>query len=191
VRPTRRLRALLWLAAAAITAFFRDSPRRVVANPDVAYAACDGRVLSVESVRDERFGEGEWLRVAVFLSLADAHINRSPVAGKVIETIREAGGFAAADSADAEHNNALYTLIEGVNGRCIVAQRAGLVARRIANWTNPGELLAQGERYGLIRFGSRTDVYLSANRFEACVAVGEIVRGGETVIARRIYEDGG
>ncbi|HEY3229175.1 MAG TPA: phosphatidylserine decarboxylase [Roseiflexaceae bacterium] len=184
VRPLRRLHALLWLAATAIAAFFRDPHRQVVANPDVAYAACDGRVLSVERVRDERFGDEEWLRVAVFLSLVDTHINRSPVAGKVVETIRETGGFAAADSADAEHNNALYTLIEGAHGRCIVAQRAGLVARRIVNWTNPGELLAQGERYGLICFGSRTDVYLPANRFEACVAVGEIVRGGETVIAR-------
>jgi phosphatidylserine decarboxylase len=183
-QPLRRLRGLIWLAAAAIVAFFRDPPRQVAADRNAALAACDGRVLSVEHLHDERFGEGEWLRIAVFLSLADVHINRSPLAGKVVETIHEAGGFAAADSADAEHNNALYTLIEGIHGRCVVAQRSGLVARRIVAWARPGELLAQGERYGLIRFGSRTDVYLPAGRFEACVEVGDTVRGGETVIAR-------
>jgi phosphatidylserine decarboxylase len=184
VQPLRRLRALGWLAAAMIAAFFRDPPRHVVADPNAALAACDGRVLAVERLRDERFGKMEWLRIAVFLSLADVHINRSPVAGKVVRTIRENGGFAAADSADAEHNNALYMEIEAAHGPCIVAQRSGLVARRIVNWAAPGELLAQGDRYGLIRFGSRTDVYLPAGRFEACVSAGERVRAGETVIAR-------
>jgi phosphatidylserine decarboxylase len=182
--PLRRLRTLIWLAVAGVAAFFRDPPRSVVADRDAALAACDGRVLSVERMRDERFGEEEWLRIAVFLSLADVHINRSPVAGKVVRTIREAGGFAAADSADAEHNNALYTVIEGTHGRCVVAQRSGLVARRIVAWAQPGQLLAQGDRYGLIRFGSRTDVYLPAEQFAARVSVGDMVRGGETVIAR-------
>ena len=181
LRPLRKLR---WMLAAAMLAFFRDPPRRVVADPDIAYAACDGRVLAVERVRDARFGDEEWLRIAVFLSLTDVHINRSPIAGKVIGTIREAGRFAAADTADAEHNNALYMVIEGIHGRCVVAQRSGLVARRIVNWTRGGELLAQGERYGLIRFGSRTDVYLPASRFDACVGAGDTVRGGETAIAR-------
>jgi phosphatidylserine decarboxylase len=189
----RRARVPLGLAAAAIAAFFRDPRRAVAADPRVAYAASDGRVLSVERVPrpaewagDERFGAGEWLRIAVFLSLLDVHINRSPVAGKVVDVIRRAGGFAAADSQDAEHNSAVYTLIEGAHGPCVVAQRAGLVARRIVNWSKPGELLAQGDRYGLIRFGSRTDVYLPADRFEALVQAGQRVRAGETPIARAI-----
>jgi phosphatidylserine decarboxylase len=184
IRPLHRLRGWLWVAAAAIMVFFRDPPRQVVADPDLAYAACDGRVLAVERIRDARFGDVEWLRVAVFLSLANVHINRSPVAGKVIQMIPEAGGFAAADTADAEHNNALYTLLEGAHGPCVVAQRSGLVARRIVSWARPGELLAQGDRYGLIRFGSRTDVYLPAERFVACVSAGDTVLGGETAIAR-------
>jgi phosphatidylserine decarboxylase len=185
LRPLSRVRALLWLIAAAVAAFFRDPARRVKSDPDLAYAACDGRVLSVEQLRDERFGDEEWLRVAVFLSLANVHINRSPVAGRVERVLYESGGYAPADSPVAEHNRAVYTLIEGAaHGRCVVAQRAGLVARRIVNWVKPGVLLAQGDRYGLIRFGSRTDVYLPAQRFEACVAPGDRVRGGETVIAR-------
>ena len=92
--------------------------------------------------------------------------------------------FAPADSADAEHNCAVYTLIEGSHGSCVVAQRSGLVARRIVTWCKPGELLAQGDRYGLIRFGSRTDVYLPARAFAGNVAPGDMVRAGETVIAR-------
>lgn len=185
VGPLRRLRALLLLAAAAIAAFFRDPPRQVVLDSSLAYAACDGRVLAVERVRDERFGDEEWLRIAVFLSLLDVHINRSPIAGKVRRIIHESGGFAPADSPAAEHNHALYTLIEGTEGPCVVAQRAGLVARRIVNWYRPGDLLAQGERFGLIRFGSRTDVYLPARWFQPSVAAGDCVVGGETVIARR------
>jgi phosphatidylserine decarboxylase len=184
--PLRRMRGLLLLAAAAIAAFFRDPPRRIAPDADVAYAASDGRVLAVERVVDERFGPEEWLRIAVFLSLANVHINRSPVAGKVLRVVRQAGGFAPADSADAEHNSAVYTLIEGPHGSCVVAQRSGLVARRIVTWSKPGELLAQGDRYGLIRFGSRTDVYLPARAFSANVAGGDMVRGGETVIARAI-----
>jgi phosphatidylserine decarboxylase len=184
--PLRRGRSLLLLIAAAIATFFRDPPRHVVPDANVAYAAADGRVLSVERVVDERFGAEEWLRIAVFLSLANVHINRSPVAGKVLRVLPQAGGFAPADSADAEHNNAVYTLIEGARGRCIVAQRSGLVARRIVTWCQPGELLAQGDRYGLIRFGSRTDVYLPAHIFAAHVAPGDTVCAGETVIARAI-----
>ena len=184
--PLRRVRGVLLLAAAVIATFFRDPPRHVVPDADAAYAAADGRVLSVERVVDERFGTQEWLRIAVFLSLTNVHINRSPVAGKVLKVVRQAGGFAPADSADAEHNSAVYTLIEGLHGDCVVAQRSGLVARRIVTWSNPGELLAQGDRYGLIRFGSRTDVYLPAHAFAASVAPGDSVRGGETVIARAI-----
>lgn len=181
----RPLRRLIWLLAAIIGAFFRDPVRHVAPDPGVAYAAADGRVLSIERVHDERFGDGEWLRIAVFLSLLDVHINRSPIAGKVEKLVQEEGGYAAADSADAEHNQALYTMIEGASGPCVVAQRAGLVARRIVNWSQPGELLAQGDRYGLIRFGSRTDVYLPAEQWQAIISVGDRVAGGETVIARR------
>ncbi|GAB4209290.1 MAG: hypothetical protein OHK0022_40090 [Roseiflexaceae bacterium] len=175
---------LLGLAGAALAAFFRDPPRTVATNHGLAYAACDGRVLSVERLHDERLGAGEWLRIAVFLSLADVHINRSPVAGKVVDQILVSGGFAAADSGAAEHNQALYTVIEGPRGRCVVAQRTGLVARRIVSWVLPGVLLAQGDRYGLIRFGSRTDVYLPADQAEPLVAAGDRVVGGITPIAR-------
>ncbi|HEU4327553.1 MAG TPA: phosphatidylserine decarboxylase [Roseiflexaceae bacterium] len=174
----------LALVGTALAAFFRDPPRAVTTDHSLAYAACDGRVLAVERLHDERLGAGEWLRIAVFLSLADVHINRSPVAGRVADQIRLSGGFAAADSGAAEHNQTLYTLIDGPRGRCVVAQRTGLVARRIVSWVQPGALLAQGDRYGLIRFGSRTDVYLLADTAAPLVSVGDRVTGGVTPIAR-------
>lgn len=188
-RRSPALAALTGLGAAGMTAFFRDPLREVQSDPDLAYAAADGRVLSIERVRDDRFGGSDWLRIAVFLALTDVHINRAPVAGKVVELVPEAGGYANAATPAAEHNNSLYTIIEGAYGRCIVAQRTGILARRIVNWTQPGELVAQGERIGLICFGSRTDVYLPADRWLPAVEVADQVIGGLTVLARR--SDGG
>ena len=181
-------RSRAWLAPATLlpllAAFFRDPQRPHLQDESVAYAASDGVVLAVEEVTDPRFGEEPWLRIAVFLSLLDVHVNYAPVAGSVVEIVAANGGFAAANAAAAEHNNALYTVIEGVHGRCIVAQRVGLIARRIVNRLHPGALVTQGEKIGLIRFGSRTDVYLPAQRFTALVKAGERVIGGVTPLVK-------
>jgi phosphatidylserine decarboxylase len=147
-------------------------------------AAADGQVLSVQRLRDERFGDGEFLRVAVFLSVLDVHVNRSPVAGKVVDYFVADGGFAAAMKPDAEHNVAAYTVLDTDHGTVVVAQRTGLIARRIVQRAPIGALLARGERFGLIRFGSRTDVYLPADAAEPVVGPGERVIGGSSVIAR-------
>lgn len=182
--PNSRIWLLPATIAALLAAFFRDPKRTVVADSSLVYGASDGVVLSVEELVDERFGEEPWLRVAVFLSLLDVHVNRAPVAGKVIELVQEEGGFANASHAAAEHNQALYTVIESSHGPCIVAQRVGLIARRIVNRCPPGTLLAQGDKMGLIRFGSRTDVYVPAAKAEALVQKGERVIGGVTALAR-------
>ncbi|MEZ4868854.1 MAG: phosphatidylserine decarboxylase [Caldilineaceae bacterium] len=178
----------LWWAAAALlpllAAFFRDPQHPSLRDPSTAYAASDGVVLAVEEITDPRFGETRWLRIAVFLSLLDVHVNYAPIAGRVIDRLEEVGGFAAANVAAAEHNQALYTVIEGVQGQCIVAQRVGLIARRIINRCKPGSLVSQGEKIGLIRFGSRTDVYLPAAQTQALVQAGDKVIGGVTPLAR-------
>lgn len=183
-----RPKSRLWLLPAAATvpalAFFRD-PRRITPDdPRSVVAAADGTVLSVQRLTDERFGPGEWLRIAVFLSITDVHVNRSPVAGRVVDVIAEDGGYADARTTEAEHNVALYTVLDTVHGRTVVAQRTGLVARRIVQRARVGALLSRGERFGLIRFGSRTDVYVPAEAAEPSVAPGERVVGGETVVAR-------
>ncbi|HEX6873407.1 MAG TPA: phosphatidylserine decarboxylase [Micromonosporaceae bacterium] len=184
----RRRRSRLWLlpalAAAPVAAFFRDPQRAVPTDPAAIVAASDGSVLSVERIRDERLGDEEFLRIAVFLSVLDVHINRAPVAGRVVDHFVVDGGFAAAMKPAAEHNVAAYTVLDTTRGTVAVAQRTGLIARRIVHRAPVGTLLAKGERFGLIRFGSRTDVYLPTEGAMPMVSPGERVVGGETVIAR-------
>ncbi|MDQ1659143.1 MAG: phosphatidylserine decarboxylase [Cryptosporangiaceae bacterium] len=185
VRPRSKAWLVPAVLALPVAAFFRD-PRRVppLGDPGGVVAASDGVVLRVDRVEDKRFGPGEWLRIVVFLSVLDVHVNRSPVAGRVVDIIREDGGYAMAQSEAAEHNVAQYTVLETARGRVVVAQRTGLIARRIVNRARIGSVLARGERYGLIRFGSRTDVYLPAAAVEPAVAPGDRVTGAQTIIAR-------
>jgi phosphatidylserine decarboxylase len=185
----RRRRSRLWLvpalAAVPVAAFFRDPERDPPEDESAVVAASDGRVLSVERLTDPRFGQpADYLRVAVFLSVLDVHVNRAPVAGRVVEYIVEDGGYAPAMRPAAEHNVAGYTVLDTERGRVVVAQRTGLLARRIVQRAPVGALLARGERFGLIRFGSRTDVYLPVDAADPVVAPGDKVAGGSTVIAR-------
>lgn len=185
IRPKSRAWVIAALAAAPVGAFFRDPEREIPADPTAVVAASDGKVLSVEHVVDERFADEEFLRIAVFLSILDVHVNRSPVAGKVVDYFVEDGGYAAAMKPEAEHNVAAYTVLDTPShGKVVVAQRTGLIARRIVQRAPIGALLAKGERFGLIRFGSRTDVYLRADLAEAAVAPGDRVVGGSTIVAR-------
>lgn len=187
VRPKSKAWLIPALAAAPVAAFFRDPEREIPADPTAIVAASDGKVLSVEHIHDERFADEEFLRIAVFLSVLDVHVNRSPVPGKVVDYFVEDGGYANAMTAAAEHNVAAYTVLETPeHHKVVVAQRTGLIARRIVQRAPIGALLAKGERFGLIRFGSRTDVYLPADKAEAAVAPGDRVAGGSTVIARWI-----
>jgi phosphatidylserine decarboxylase len=183
-RPRSKAWLIPALAAGPVAAFFRDPERSVPEDPQAVVAASDGKVLGVERVHDDRLGEGEFLRIAVFLSVLDVHVNRSPVAGRVVDHFVVDGGFAPAMRPEAEHNLAGYTVLESRYGTVAVAQRTGLIARRIVQRTPVGALLAKGERIGLIRFGSRTDVYLPAISATATVAPGDRVLGGETVVAR-------
>lgn len=185
-RPSSRLWLLPALAAAPVAAFFRD-PRRAVPGDEAAVvAASDGKVLSVQRMVDARFADHEFLRVAVFLSVLDVHVNRAPVAGRVVDYFVTDGGYAAAMKPAAEHNVSAYTVLDTARGTVVVAQRTGLIARRIVQRAPIGALLAKGERIGLIRFGSRTDVYLPVAAAQATVAAGDRVYGGRSVIARWI-----
>ncbi|MDG6105374.1 phosphatidylserine decarboxylase [Dactylosporangium aurantiacum] len=182
-RPKSKLWLVPALAAAPVAAFFRDPQRDVPEDSSAVVAASDGKVLGVERLHDKRFGDMEFLRIAVFLSVLDVHVNRAPVAGKVVDYFVEDGGYAAAMKPEAEHNVAAYTLLETAHGPVAVVQRTGLIARRIVQRAPVGSLLAKGERFGLIRFGSRTDVYLPADKATPAVAPGDRVVGGATVIA--------
>ncbi len=175
-------------AAAGYSAFLRDPERKVRLDTQLAYSAADGTVLAIETRNDPRLGEGEWVRISTFLGVNDVHINRSPIAGKIVDGFSRSGGNQPAFRPGAEHNHSRFTVIEGLYGRCAVAQRVGVLARRIVNWFGVGDLLAQGERYGLIRFGSRTDVYLPSGMVEVLVKPGDRVVGGITPLARYTCE---
>jgi phosphatidylserine decarboxylase len=167
--------------------FFRDPKRSVPQNAGLLVSPADGVVSLIErAVPPEGLGLGPeaLLRVSVFMSVFNCHVNRAPIAGKVTAVVYRPGKFFNASLDKASEENERNSLaIELPDGRKIaVVQIAGLVARRILCWTKPGDNLATGERFGLIRFGSRLDVYLP-DGVEPQVALGQTMVAGETVIA--------
>lgn len=179
-----------WIVAgitAWIVYFFRDPPRVTPLRAGLVVSAADGRVSSIESVKPPMelgFGPEERVRVSTFLSVFDVHINRAPVAGRIVRSAYIPGAFlnAALDKAS-EDNERRALVIQQADGVEIgVVQIAGLVARRIVTFSNEGDAVGAGQRFGLIRFGSRVDIYLPPGK-TALVSVGQRVVGGETVIA--------
>lgn len=167
--------------------FFRDPDRVVPAREGLVVAPADGTVqLIVPAVPPPELGMGDEprMRVSVFLTVIDVHVNRSPVAGTVAKTVYNKGKFlnAALDKAS-EENERMAVRLDLADGRTVaVVQIAGLIARRIICNLAEGQRVLTGERYGLIRFGSRTDVYLPPG-VQPLVVVGQKAVGGETVIA--------
>jgi phosphatidylserine decarboxylase len=181
---------LFWIGA-AFTAFclyfFRDPERVVPTRHNAVVAPADGRVVSVmPAVPPAELGLGDaprW-RVAIFLSVLDVHVNRSPIEGRVTRIAYRHGAFvnAALDKAS-EDNERNALAIRTPDGRDFaVVQIAGLIARRIVCSVREGDMLATGERFGIIRFGSRTDLYLPEG-VRPLVTEGQTMIGGETVIA--------
>ena len=181
----RRLAAPPLLLAGAIAAFFRD-PRRVTAVDTTAiYSAADGFVLEVDEVDEPWFIGGRALRIVTFLSILDVHVNRSPVAGTLRRTKHIDGGYAAAmNRAASEQNERQLLAIQGARSPIVVVQIAGLIARRIRRWVEPGASLRAGQKLGMIKFGSRTDVLIPLGEATALVRKGDRVLAGLTPIAR-------
>ncbi len=167
--------------------FFRDPGRVTPTRAGLVVSAADGRISGVEAVvppRELALGEARLTRVSVFLSVLDVHIVRAPVAGRVIRSVYVPGKFLNAELDKAsEENERRATVIETPKGESIgVVLIAGLIARRIVTFVGEGASVAAGERIGLIRFGSRVDVYLPAGA-KILVASGQTAIGGETVLA--------
>jgi phosphatidylserine decarboxylase len=175
----------LGMATLAVAAFFRDPERRIPTEEGVVVSPADGKVVSIADVSgDSRFSETA-TRVSIFLSPLDVHINRLPVAGKVDDVRYQSGKFLAAYKETASERNEQNALrIVDENGRAFgVVQIAGAVARRIVCWVRPGDRLGRGARFGLIMFGSRTDIYLP-NGLNLEIREGQRVKGGETILGR-------
>jgi phosphatidylserine decarboxylase len=180
--------ALPFLGLSAYMAlFFRDPDRRcdtAPPDPDDVLSPADGVVMVAGEPQEGVAPDGDWQQVSVFLSVVDVHVNRSPFHGEVVESSYRKGSFLAAYRKESAHRNERSELWLRDGDRTVVfRQIVGVLARRIVTRTGPGQRLATGERMGLMKFGSRMDVFVPRD-CTVLVRVGQRVRGGETVIAR-------
>lgn len=173
--------ALFWFVAF----FFRDPERRASVSPDAILSPADGRVLEIGEVDEPDFLEGRALRVGIFLSLLDVHINRSPIGGRVSYRKYQRGGFHPAFRPEAGVENERNAIgIQGDLGKALIVQVAGVLARRIVCWVSEDDQVEAGQRIGMIRFGSRTDLFLPKARAGLLVRSGDRVKAGKTIVGR-------
>lgn len=163
--------------------FFRNPARVVPQGPKLVVAPGDGKVIAIEEEFEPRYLKERSVRVTIFLNVFDVHINRIPCDGVVEDVQYQPGLFLVASKPEAtlrnEQNAMMIKTHEGMKVLCV--QVAGLIARRIVCWVSPRNRAIRGERYGLIRFGSRMDTFLPMGT-KLGVAVGERVKGGETIL---------
>lgn len=175
------------IAAAILTAFvswfFRNPPRVIPQGPGLVVSPGDGKVLAVEQDFEPRYLKERAVRISIFLNVFDVHINRIPCEGIIEDVQYQPGLFLVASKPQAtlknEQNALMIKTAKGAKVLCV--QVAGLIARRIVWWVNPKDRAVRGERYGLIRFGSRMDTYLPLDT-AIKVAVGDRVKGGESIL---------
>lgn len=175
----------VWVPVAVwCIAFFRDPVREGERGPNVVIAPADGKVVSIVDVDEPTFVGGRATRIAIFMNVFDVHVNRYPMDGTVSYRHYNAGRFGhAAEDKASELNEQSSVGLTTAKGKVLVRQIAGLVARRIITDHQPPTVVKQGERMGLIRFGSRVDVFLPPGTTVA-VRVGERTQAGKSVIAR-------
>ncbi len=185
--------AVLWWLAAPLWAlvpllfagfflwFFRDPERAIPAEPGLIVSPADGKVTDVAGIQ---FNGKPCTRVSIFLSVFDVHVNRSPINGVIRDVVYKPGKFRnAMDSTSADDNEQTVITMEGQNMTLVFKQIAGLLARRIVFDPKPGDMLARGQRVGMIKFGSRTDVIFPASA-TLSVKTGDHVKGGSSILAQ-------
>jgi phosphatidylserine decarboxylase len=163
--------------------FFRDPERISPEDEDVVVSPADGRIIMVEKIFDDRFVNEHVYKVSIFMSIFDVHVNRIPFPGEVEKIQYTPGNFYSAntDQGGLSNEHCGVILLTKKNFRYAVVQVAGLLARRIVCWVEKGDMIERGKRFGLIRFGSRVDIYLPQN-IQLEVNSGQKVKAGETVI---------
>lgn len=183
------LATTLLLAAAAlvwflILFFFRDPNRTIVSEPGLVLGPGDGEIVEIVKLREDRYLRTESLRISLFLSITDVHVQRIPLEGTVIKVDHQPGKFVKAFQPEASDvNEYIATLLDTAYGPILVKQIAGILARRCVNYLKTGVVVESGDRFGLIRFGSRVDLFLPPSA-TMLAAVGDKVYGGVTKIAR-------
>jgi phosphatidylserine decarboxylase len=182
--------ALSWFWAAGffgglllfVTWFFRDPERFIPGDPNAIVSPGDGRIVEIVPEKDPLLEKDGYTRISVFLNVFNVHVNRVPIAGKIQAYRYNKGKFLNAASHKASMDNEQSAILLN-NGHVtiLVKQIAGLIARRIVCWAKEGDEFQRGQRYGLIRFGSRMDVFVPEGT-EIKVAIGDIVSGGSSII---------
>ena len=174
---------LLLFLTGFVVYFFRDPERISPDDDDVVVSPADGKVILVEKIFDDRFLNEHVYKISIFMSIFDVHVNRIPFGGEVEKIQYVPGSFYAANTDQGglanEHCGVVFATKKGFH--YAVVQIAGLVARRIICWAEKGDTIERGKRFGLIRFGSRVDIYLPQN-LQVEVSSGQRVKAGETVI---------
>ena len=167
--------------------FFRNPSRHIPRGDDLILASGDGKVIAIQEEYEPRFLKDQCFRISIFLNIFDVHINRMPCAGTVVDVAYQPGRFINASEPDATiHNEQNALMIETpARQKVLCVQVAGLLARRIVCWVQPGEAAVAGERFGLIRFGSRMDTFFPVNS-RIRVKVGDRVKGGESILAELV-----
>ncbi|MBP2635615.1 MAG: psd [Firmicutes bacterium] len=169
---------------AFVTFFFRNPKRAAPDDDSLIMSPADGKVMSITEVYDDQFLNDKGIKVTIFLSVFDVHVNRSPVQGEIKYQQYTCGRFKPAYKESAACENERHAIgLENSKMRVLVTQIAGILARRIVSWVTLGTVLKQGERYGLIKFGSCTELIVPTT-VEILVSKGDRVKGGKTVIGR-------
>jgi phosphatidylserine decarboxylase len=174
---------LAFIATAFILYFFRDPERFIPERSDALVSPADGKVILIEDVVDHAFTGGQAYKISIFMNVFNVHVNRVPCDGSIDRIIYTPGKFYSADSEQgALHNEYCAAILSTSSGKKIAfVQIAGLIARRIVCWLEPQDTVQRGRRFGLIRFGSRVDLYLPKDT-EVKVTLGQKVTAGETIL---------
>jgi len=177
----------LWLT---VLYFFRDPNREVVNNPGLVVSPGDGVVVEIANEYEDAYLKADAIRISIFLSVTDVHVQRVPLGGEVVEVRHNPGKFLQAFKAEASDvNENIAMVVKTGYGMYLVKQIAGILARRCVNYMEVGDQIETGGRFGIIRFSSRVDLFLP-NEADVRIAVGEKVYGGLTAIAQLVKVDG-
>jgi len=175
---------VMFVVTTFILMFFRDPERFTPPGEDDIVSPADGKVIVSEIVKDVRFSDTDVMKISIFMNVFNVHVNRVPVSGSVKQVSHVPGAFLAADNEQAHLKNeyCAVTVTDRLNREITFVQIAGLIARRIVCWLEPGDTVSRGRRFGLIRFGSRVDIYLPKES-QVIVKPGQKVTAGETILA--------
>ncbi|MCC6543567.1 MAG: phosphatidylserine decarboxylase family protein [Nitrospirae bacterium] len=175
---------LFFIVTLFIVWFFRNPERIVPPGENNVISPADGKIIIISEVQENRILNKKMLKISIFMNVFNVHVNRLPFTGKVVDIVYNPGKFVSAnlDKASLENEQNAVVLKTRTGDKIIFVQIAGLIARRIVCWLKKGQDVKKGERFGLIRFGSRVDVYLPV-RADVKVSLGDRVKAGESILA--------